>query len=372
MKQNNYPTRLAHLKQTLTQQAYSGMIVSKQSNLTYLTGLRQHHPVNREALLFLTTQSALLYHSAFMTPPTQHGITALAMRDPNTLAQALSVFKTVNPGPIAIESDNLTVNESLKIKASYPNIDLQPADSLIETLRLKKDQSEIASIQKASLITSQVMNEMISLIKTKPNLTEKQVAVEIERRLVDTGADGLAFPIIVAFDHHSASPHHIPNNTPLSAESVVLLDFGCQYNGYASDMTRTIKLGKSSRRFQEIETIVTNAYQAAVTRLSSHFSIDVLTSEKKVTHKASIATHTSAPTTSSVDKAARNLITQAGFGPNFIHTTGHGLGLEIHEAPSINSHNHHLLEPGMVVTLEPGIYLPNMFGYRYENTLLLQ
>jgi Xaa-Pro dipeptidase len=369
---NKYLVRLKKLQTLLLHHNFSGAVISKPQNIFYLTGTAQMHPVNREALLFVSVNQAILYHSSFLTPLKLPHLTYLDMRQSDSLAQAVLIFSN-STRSIAIEGNNLTVNELNNIQAKTNSVIFQAFEPLADKLRLQKDSNEKKAIKNACAITQAVMTDTQKFLQTTSTtgITEHALAVRIERSLIDKGANGLAFPVIVAFDENSALPHHVPGERKCTPQSVVLLDFGCQVDGYCSDMTRTIKRGQPDPRFAEIETTVKNAYQATITTLASHFCVQELTGRKNLIHKSLILNHIPTLTAAHIDLAARSVIDAAGYGTNFIHTTGHGLGLEIHEQPSLSPKNQEVITKDMAITIEPGIYIPGKFGYRYENTLLL-
>jgi Xaa-Pro aminopeptidase len=328
---NNFFKRLTLLRKQLQLQNLSGMVVSKRTNIHYLTGLNQLHPVNREALLFITDNDALLYHSSFLTPPSHPFLNHVVMHQPNSLAQAMSIFSSGDK--VAFEGDNLTVNELETVKQKNSRPTYITTTGIIESIQVHKDSSERKLISKACQITANVMKRTIQFVHQSDSvgITEKALAQQIERDLVDSGATGLAFPIIVAFDKNSALPHHIPGSSQLTSTSIVLLDFGGELNGYASDMTRTIKKYGEDTTFSVIEKVVKKAYRAARDCILLHHSLTELT--KQPTKRLTSSHSKSSPSlmASAIDNAARTVIEDAGFGKYFIHTTGHGLGLEIHE-----------------------------------------
>lgn len=185
----------------------------------------------------------------------------------------------------------------------------------------------------------------------KEGITEIEVKKRISNLFELNNILDLAFPIIVAFGPNSALPHHQPGEKILQNNMTVLIDIGAKVSDYCADMTRTIWFGKQkSERFIEIESIVLQAYKEVINKMD----------DRKTSIKAN-----------DLDNAARTYIVSKGYGNQFIHTTGHGLGLSIHEPPSISWSNQTNIEPNMIITIEPGIYLNDEFGYRYENTVLV-
>ncbi len=346
-----YSRRIAKLRKVLLQNNYSHVLISKKENIRYFTGLAPLHPTEREAFLLITPTKVILYHSPFVTIPHTLLPTNCACI-PMSLAQTMATVLTTHinkTSTLGIEAQNLTVAEANRCREILPHTTLEPIDDILANLRQIKDKQEIEYITKACSITKNVMN-WIQKIITDPvsqSWSEIELAHQIEHQCLDAGADAMAFPTIVAFDAHSASPHHIPNHTKLSSASIVLVDMGVQVNGYVSDMTRTYCRHTPPAEFTTIKTIVHQAYDEAVRRLS-------------VDH----------PNGADIDQAARHVIEVAGFGSQFIHTTGHGVGLEAHELPHINQVNHQPLVKNQTITIEPGIYLPSKFGYRHEDTFL--
>lgn len=221
-----------------------------------------------------------------------------------------------------------------------------------------KVDTEIEALAHANHITHNAITFALSQLTA--GMTEQDIQLLIEKNMREQGAFELAFPTIVAFGDHSALPHHQPSNRPLRGNDAVLIDCGAKWQHYCADVTRTVWFGNTpDPEFAKIENVVKNAYQKAV--VSCKLSV-VSTVESQ---------HAAPLQATSLDKTARDLITAAGYGQQFIHTTGHGVGLYIHEQPSLNLHNETVLKPGMVITIEPGIYLEGKFGYRFENSIAL-
>ena len=213
-------------------------------------------------------------------------------------------------------------------------------------LRAVKEGEEISILRKSCHIAAKAFKIIKPRIKS--GRTEISVSRELEDIMQAMGAKGPSFNLIIGFGPDSALPHHETSDRPLKKNEAVLLDFGCVYNGYCSDMTRTYFHGKPGAEFKKVYAIVDAAQKAGV---------------KKV--RAGVKTV-------AVDKACRDYISDAGFGQYFIHGTGHGVGLEIHEAPTLNTKSAETLRAGMAVTVEPGIYLYGKFGVRIEDSVLVK
>jgi Xaa-Pro aminopeptidase len=224
-------------------------------------------------------------------------------------------------------------------------INMVPTAGLVEKMRLQKTKEEIRLIQKAVLLNEKVFLEVFA--KLKPGLTERKVARQIEAIMKEKGAEGVAFETIVASGPNGALPHAVPTDREIQKGETLIIDMGLKLDGYCSDMTRTVVLGKPDNQTVKIFRLVRKAQLAG---------------QKKI--KAGV-------TARQADMAARQIIEQAGYGPNFGHSLGHGVGLAVHEAPSLNKRKRNKLQPGMVVTVEPGIYIPGWGGVRLENMVVV-
>lgn len=224
-------------------------------------------------------------------------------------------------------------------------LSLVPQEGLVEKLRAVKDEDEIAHMQKAAQIAEAAWQKILPQIKV--GKSEQEIALELEIAMRRLGAEGLAFPIIAASGPRSALPHGAPTQRLLQKGDFLTLDFGAVYGGYCSDMTRTLVLGEASPKQEEIYELVLKAQLVAQEAVKPGLSGKEL------------------------DDIARSIIADAGYGEYFGHGLGHGVGLEVHEAPRASRISQDLLEPGMIVTIEPGIYLPGFGGVRIEDMILV-
>jgi Xaa-Pro aminopeptidase len=217
----------------------------------------------------------------------------------------------------------------------------------VELLRAVKDDGEIETLRRACAVADQALAELAVEGALRPGRTELQVGRELDARMLALGAEAPSFETIVATGANSAIPHHRPDTTELRAGDFLKLDFGATVDGYHSDMTRTLVLGHAAEWQREIYELVAVAQAAG--RAAVAAGADVV----------------------AVDAAARDVITEAGYGEHFSHGLGHGVGLEIHEAPGISPLGAGSLAAGMAVTVEPGVYLPGHGGVRIEDTLVV-
>lgn len=226
------------------------------------------------------------------------------------------------------------------------HIQLVGTHNMVETLRVLKDEKEIATI-KASLEIAENVFDGVTAALT-PGITEKEAAWMLEKEMRETGADALSFPIITAFGPNSALPHAIPGNRRLQKGEPILFDWGARLNGYCSDISRTLIVGKPDKTFETVYGVVLDAQRKAID------SIRPGVSGKEI------------------DGIARTHIDSNGYKGKFGHGLGHGVGMAVHESPRLSPTRDDILEPGMVVTVEPGIYLPGWGGIRIENMVVVR
>ncbi|QDU34223.1 putative peptidase [Poriferisphaera corsica] len=237
----------------------------------------------------------------------------------------------------------LAIRKAIANKIGAKNI-LEHDDGLLQQ-RAIKTPDEIKQIQKALVIQQCAFNQTIAEIK--PGMTEYEITAILEYKMRALGADGTSFPSIVAADANASLPHAIPGKTKVKTGGIVLIDWGARYNGYCSDLTRVIALGKMKPRIREIYQITLDAQEAAIAAIKPGARL------------------------CDIDAVARNIITKAGYGKEFSHSLGHGLGLDIHEEPRLAASVKGELQEGQVVTVEPGIYLPGIGGVRIEDDVLV-
>ncbi|MFM9032736.1 MAG: M24 family metallopeptidase [Mycobacterium sp.] len=250
---------------------------------------------------------------------------------------------------IGFESHVVTVDgfDVLRGELAGSGADLVRMSGAVEALREVKDAGEIALLRLACEAADAALDRLVGAGGLRPGRTERDVARELEALMLERGADGPSFETIVAAGVNSAVPHHRPTDAVLERGDFVKIDFGAAVGGYHSDMTRTFVLGRPAPWQREIYALVSAAQQAGVDALEPGAELR------------------------GIDGAARQVITDAGHGDNFGHGLGHGVGLQIHEAPGLSSAAAGTLRPGSVVTVEPGVYLAGRGGVRIEDTLVV-
>jgi Xaa-Pro dipeptidase len=316
--------------------------ITRPVSVAYLTGFRSE-PMERLMALAIRPEGATLIVPALekdhaVSAVSEVGVVAWSDgEDPYVLARE----SLTGADRVAVEKDHLTVRQAELLQLS------QTSDISGEVRRMRsvKTAGELEQLQRAAAITDRAYEKVVRAIRV--GQSELEVANMITAAISREGAT-LSFPTLVQFGHHSAVPHHLPADVRLAPGDLVLLDFGAAFDGYCADTTRMAVAGEPTREQEEVHRVVLDAHDAAIA-----------------------AVHAGA-TAGEVDAAARDVIEGAGRGDAFIHRTGHGLGLEAHEDPSLDPGSHTTLEAGMVCTVEPGIYAQGWGGVRIEDDVVVE
>ena len=262
--------------------------------------------------------------------------------------QLKALLNENNARNIGVENATMTLRESQKLAEAMPEIELVTDGILsdaISSLRMVKSREEIECIKTAQAIAEDAFEYILG--KIEYGKTEKQLALELDFYMLSHGAEAVSFETIAVSGENSSLPHGVPGNRKIQKGDFITFDFGAVYNGYHSDMTRTIAVGQASDEMRTVYNVVLEAQRRALDSLCEGISgIDA-------------------------DKAARDVIDKAGYGDYFGHGTGHGVGIEIHEGPNLSPKSKNILKSGNVITVEPGIYLPGKFGVRIEDMAVI-
>ena len=269
----------------------------------------------------------------------------LTERGQSHLALAREEIRRRGLKRVGFESGRVSADELGRWKDSLP-CELVAAQGLLDGLRAAKDEEELARMRQAQRITDEAFREILNFIR--PGLTEQEVAARLVYELLRRGGRRVSFDPIVAAGANGSMPHAVPGETVIQPGMFVTMDFGCVYEGYCSDMTRTVAVGQPTDEMERVYHTVLEA------------------------QRAGIAAARAGVTGSEVDRAARQAIQQAGYGSFFSHSFGHSLGLEIHESPGASPSEQTVFPAGAVISAEPGIYLPGHFGVRIEDVLVLR
>ena len=269
----------------------------------------------------------------------------LVTRERGHLALAAGYLQEHGLKRVGFESGAVSVDALARYERALP-CTLVPAQDLPDGLRASKDGEELAAMEKAQRITDEAFQAILNFIR--PGQTEREVAARLVYELLRRGGERVSFDPIVAAGANGSKPHAVPGDTVIQPGMFVTMDFGCVYEGYCSDMTRTVAVGQPTEEMERVYHTVLEA------------------------QRAGIAAARAGVTGSEVDRAARQVIQQAGYGAFFSHSFGHSLGLEIHESPNASPSEQSVLPTGAVISAEPGIYLPGCFGVRIEDVLVLR
>lgn len=322
------------------------MIVESKANRMYLSGF-----TGSSALLYISKkQQVIITDFRYMEQVSKECkyFKALNQGTVGLMGSALKLAREEGIKKIGFESNHITYKTYMGL-ASSKAFEFIPVDSLIEQFRQVKDADEIEKLRKAEHIGDLAFEGILDFVKKgwKKGITENDIALEIERIMRRNGASGTSFDSIVAAGAKSSLPHAAPGDVCLHEGDFVVMDFGCIYEGYCSDMTRTIVVGEPSKKHLEIYQTVLKAQQAALEGIKPGLK------------------------GCEVDKIARDIITEAGYGDLFGHGLGHSVGIDIHENPRFSPAEEMLITEGMVITVEPGIYVPGFGGVRIEDMVVV-
>lgn len=344
MLRKPFANRLEQLRRSLKQQGLEALLVTNVVNVTYLTGFSG----DSSNLLVTKNKVTLISDTRFETQIRDEcpGLNC-EIRDAQTTTLALTckLILSARTANLGIEADNLTKASYDELAAQVPAGLLVDTRGVIEQLRAIKDREEQEKIRR-SIRTNERAFEVLRA-RLVPTASECQLAFDLEHQMREFGASQAAFKPIIASGPRSALPHAVPSRQLVGASPFLLVDWGSLVDGYASDLTRVLILGKTPARYRKIYDVVREAQQRAIAAIRPGVTLK------------------------EVDRAARGLIETAGFGKFFGHGLGHGFGLQVHEVPFISPIRDGQLEPGMVITVEPGIYLPDFGGVRIEDNVLV-
>lgn len=330
--------RIKRLEEKLSHSQLDGILITNQQNIYYLTGFWGSSGmvfVSEKRRIFVTDD-----RYALIAKQTVTDYDVLISRTPlQVIAETIAADQLEQIG----FEEEVSYSFYQALMRAFEGYQLEAVSSFVEELRLIKDAGEIEIIQQACRISDQAFLDALDFIR--PGKTELEVANFLDFRMRELGASGVSFDTIVASGYRSSMPHGVASQKVIQAGESVTLDFGCVYEHYVSDMTRTIHIGQVSDEEREIYDIVLRANQALIDQA------------------------TAGMTFVDFDKIPRTMIAEAGYGDCFSHGIGHGMGLDVHEIPYFRGEG--ALQAGMVVTDEPGIYLENQYGVRIEDDLLI-
>jgi Xaa-Pro aminopeptidase len=333
--------KLTKLRESFQQSNIDALLVTSGKNRQYLTnftGSAGVAVITEDKAVFITdfryTEQAAKQCSGFEIVQHKGGL----------VDEIAAVVKDLGINKLGFEQDHVTFSSYLNYKTTI-KADLVPVSGVIEKLRLIKNEQEIKILKEATQIADAAFEHIITYIK--PGLKELDVSNELEFFMRKQGAVSSSFDIIVASGYRSALPHGVASDKIIEKGEFVTLDFGAYYKGYNSDITRTIAVGEPSDELRNIYNVVLEAQLRGMKGIKPGM------------------------TGREADALTRDYITEKGYGEYFGHSTGHGLGMEVHEGPSLSVKSETVLEPGMVVTVEPGIYVAGLGGVRIEDDTIV-
>lgn len=339
----SYHTRLHNLQKNLQKMSCDALLVDDKTDLYYLTGLDLS-----AGILLAHTKGALLFvDSRYIELCRKNCPFPVELIETPNIASILAKPELAFIQRLAFDSEKTSYKAHERLAKSI-KIELVPLDAPLKWQRMIKDEDEINTLRDAASLGSQGFDFLCSFLRE--GITEHECAIELEIFWKRLGSKNVAFDPIIAFGTHTSMPHYRVGNEPLKPGHIVLLDIGVNLKHYHSDMTRIAFFGKPDTRLLAIHAIVQKAQAAA------------------------LALCLPGNTIGSIDSAARDLIAAHGHGAHFTHSLGHGVGLDIHEYPTIKKtapFEQMPLSPGMVITIEPGIYLPDIGGVRIEDTIVI-
>jgi len=321
------------------------VVVTSPPNFFYFSGMWLDSKERLQAIIIPKTGTPkMIVHEMFREEVNPHaGVEPIFWSDGTP---ALELLANVLPSTGIVSIDNQWPSGNLiQLMGLRPELTFVNSTHILGGLRLQKDETEIKLLKESGNCADQIMDRIIQFIK--PGFTEIEVAEEIKRLFKEEGIYELSFEPIVATGGNAAIPHHTPDDTVLREGDTLVIDMGGIKNHYCSDITRTIVLGEATPEIKKVYEVVRLAQEEAVNAIRPGIPMQ------------------------EIDQTARRIITEAGYGPYFTHRTGHGLGIEVHEEPYLAPGNQQLLEEGMVVSVEPGIYLPGQFGIRIEDIVVV-
>ena len=332
--------RLERFDAKLAQSGLDALLVTGQKNIYYLTdfwGTNATVFITKNRRLFLTDSRYTL-----IAKQSVHGFDIIESKDP--LKDIVKIIEADKLETIGFDNQ-VSFAYYQGLQAIFEGYTLSPQSNVMEELRMIKDEKELATIRKACSISDRAFTDVLDFIKPGQT-TELQVANFLDFRMREYGASGISFESIIASGYRSAMPHGVASEKVIQSGETLTMDFGCYYNHYVSDMTRTIHIGDTTDEEREIYDIVLRSNQALIDAAKAGM------------------------TRRDYDKVARDVIIEAGYGDHFTHGIGHGIGLDIHEIPYFGNSDE-TIEAGMVLTDEPGVYLADKYGVRIEDDIII-
>lgn len=338
--------RISKLREKIPLKAGQAALITSPVNRRYLSGFK-----SSEGWIFITPDESYFFVDFRYYEAAKKQVSSLnVVLTSDFKADLLKIARKHQVEKVLIENAGVTLSDALKVEKwlKEGDVDLNQQNALDKVLcllRTKKAPIETENVKIAQEIAENALRKLFPLIK--PGVTEKELAFKLEFLLRKEGAEAIAFDLIVASGKNSAIPHAEPSDKPIEVGDFVTIDMGAVHGGYHSDMTRTVAVGAISDEQRRVYDVALEAQKMAINAVKPGISCK------------------------DIDAIARNFIAESGYANCFGHALGHGVGLEIHEKPFLSKLSDDILQPGMIITIEPGIYLANAFGVRIEDMLLV-
>lgn len=334
-------TKLTSIRKELIKRKLDGLLITNPYNRRYVTGF-----TGSAGVVLITNDEALFLTDFRYTEQAEREVTGFTIieHSPHIVDDVKQQVKRLHINRLGFEAEHMTMAQ-YNDYINHLECELITTNGIVESLRMIKTDEEIAIIKKAAEIADRAFEHILSYIK--PGVREIEIANELEYVMRKLGASQSSFDTIVASGVRSSLPHGVASEKKIESGELVTLDFGALYKGYCSDITRTVAVGEVNDELKEIYEIVLSAQENGVANIKP----GLIGKE--------------------ADALTRDLIAEKGYGKNFGHSTGHGIGLEVHENPALSPKSGTVLQKNMVVTVEPGIYIPNVGGCRIEDDIVL-
>ncbi len=347
----NTEARLARLRERLRERELDAIVVTHPSNRFWLSGFTgEDIPPNESAgHLVIGHETAVVVTSRLNSVLAQQEAQGFQVfdRERDFAKGDATVLREMGVRRVGFEDRAILYRDVRVLEETLGDgIELVPVGTLVDDLRTVKAEDELALIARAQAVTDAAFQAVVR--ELRPGMTEREVALRLEAALIEAGADGAAFPIAVASGPHGALPHYRPTQRRIAPGEPIVIDMGAVVAGYCADLTRTVWLGETDEQLERVFAVVLAAVEAAEAGIRPGM------------------------TGREADRLAREVIEQAGYGEAFTHSLGHGVGVRVHEAPALSPASDQVLEPGHVVTIEPGIYLPGWGGVRIEDLVVIR
>ncbi len=337
------PNRLARLQERLTDSGWDGLLVTHLPNIFYLTGF-----TGSSAAFLVTPRSSVFFTDGRYTEQASRQVknSKIVSSRLGWMVDAAAVLLRRKLRRVGIEAAHLTVDQFRRLRRPLRRqAKLIPCVDWVEELRSIKSPQEIEAIRRSSDVVTKAFEEVLQMVR--PGVRESELSAELEYRMKRRGAQKVSFDLIVASGPRSALPHGVASEKRVRRNEFLVFDLGAILRGYSSDFTRTVYVGRPSAKAREIYSIVRESQESAMAGI-----------------RAGVPA-------AEIDRLARTFIRRRGYGKFFVHSTGHGIGIEVHEMPLLSARTKTILQPGHVITVEPGIYLPGYGGVRIEDIVVV-